>query len=413
MQVVYKDLGATNEVFASIIRPGRVHIVHENGDTFDGSLIQNNSTGEYQPHGYGKYVWKSPTSNKRVSTRYFLCYYEGEYDHGQKHGLGCYSYSNGSVYRGNWLQGQKHGAGTITYSNGDKFAGMFFEDKKHGKGCYTYAVGGGTQLMGEWSHGRVVNAKWVFPSGKAAPTTEAIEKIIGVSPPSTPPANGTVFGVVIAGAPASGKGTQCERIREEFGLVHLSTGDMLRAAVAAQSPIGLQAKSVMERGGLVGDDLVIGAIRERLAQPDVQEHGFLLDGFPRTAAQALALKQLGFPVHAFILLQVPDEFILERVTGRRVDPVTGNSYHVKFNPPHTEDVMQRLVQRKDDTEECVKPRLENFHVNIANIREHFSDCEICVDGTCAPGKVWEQIETQLQDVFEEAHMRVVAKRSNT
>ena len=151
----------------------------------------------------------------------------------------------------------------------------------------------------------------------------------------------------------------------------------------------------------MSDELVIGAIAERLSQPDVQEHGFLLDGFPRTAAQAEALNKLGFPVNAFVLLEVPDELILERVTGRRVDPMTGNSYHIKFKAPESKEVAERLVQRKDDTEECVKPRLLNYHANIANVRKHFAHCEIAVDGTAKPHHVWQAIQSGLERVFEE------------
>lgn len=384
MQVTYRDGDRASG--AVLTRPGLVRIVHENGDVFEGFIVQSNAAGDYVPHGRGKYTW---TTSKRMSVRY-KCYYEGEYDHGERHGLGEYYYPNGSVYRGSWHRGHKHGAGSITYTNADRFSGWFLDDQKHGKGSYVYAQGG-AKLVGEWSHGSVLQAKWVFPTGSAMP-----------SPAPNPAAggdSGKVFGVVIAGAPASGKGTQCERIRDEFGLVHLSTGDMLRAAVAAQTPVGVAAGEVMQRGGLVSDELVIGAIRERLAQPDVREHGFLLDGFPRTPNQALALKQLGVLVSAFIMLNVPDELILERVTGRRVDPVTGNSYHVKFNPAVDAEVADRLIQRKDDTEECVKQRLEAYHGNIASVRTHFESCEVSVDGTGKPAQVWQQIEVSLQQLL--------------
>jgi adenylate kinase len=380
MRVEYKD-GRMEKGLNSITRPGDVHVIHENGDVYDGHVIQSNS-GEYVPHGKGSYKWKAGTS------------YEGSYDHGLKHGLGAYHYRNGTIYRGSWKNGVKSGPGTITYTNGDTFSGVFADDMKNGKGCYTYASTG-AQLLGEWHHGEVVSGKWIFPSGR--PVSSKSLKGSALIPGSMevdPTKKSPPLGIIISGAPASGKGTQCERIREEYGLVHLSTGDMLRAAVAAGTEVGKKAKEIMEAGGLVPDDVVIGAIKERLAQPDVQEHGFLLDGFPRTPAQAEALKSLGLDIHVFLMLDVPDELILERVTGRRIDPETGNSYHVTFKPP-PEEIEHRLIQRKDDTEECVKPRLQNFHQNIANVRGHFEDVLVQVDGTGKPHEVWDTINEKL------------------
>ena len=439
MQVNYRD-GKQESKLDSLTRPGLVHVVHANGDVFDGVVILNNN-GEYVPHGKGKYTWKNGAI------------YEGEYDHGVKSGLGSYRYPNGTVYRGSWKNGHKSGPGTVTYTNGDSFSGMFADDMKNGKGCYTYASTG-AKLNGEWHRGDVIHGKWIFPAGMASSKSfrqksnkEVIEFVSPqhpVSPSSQEnhpdkPLNGSdsihnvldqvdsvqnsignidpisasadapplpddsssnplpPLGVIIAGAPASGKGTQCEKIREEFGLVHLSTGDMLRAAVAAGTDVGKKAKEIMETGGLVPDEIVIGAIKERLAQPDVQEHGFLLDGFPRTSAQAEALLNLGLDIHAFLMLEVPDDLILERVTGRRIDPDTGNSYHLKFKPP-PEDIEQRLIQRKDDTEECVKPRLQVYHENIDSVRRHFEEVLLRIDGTGKPHEVWETITNHLNSV---------------
>ena len=139
--------------------------------------------------------------------------------------------------------------------------------------------------------------------------------------------------IIIAGAPASGKGTQCELIREKFGVVHLSTGDMLREASAAGTEVGKLAQEYMSQGKLVPDEVIIGAVKERLAQPDCQQKGWLLDGFPRTGAQAQALVDAGIHADTFIFLDVPDEDLIERVVGRRADPVTGKIYHMKFSPP--------------------------------------------------------------------------------
>jgi len=180
--------------------------------------------------------------------------------------------------------------------------------------------------------------------------------------------------IIIAGAPASGKGTQCEMLVEKYGVVHLSTGDMLRAAVQEGSELGMKAKALMEAGELVPDDLIVTMITERLKQPDCESKGWLLDGFPRTRAQADALSAAQIVPHVFVVLDVPDEDIVERVTGRRLDPEEGKIYHVKFNPPADEKVAARLIQRADDTEEKCRIRLSTYHANVRDIVS-------CYDGT--------------------------------
>ena len=180
--------------------------------------------------------------------------------------------------------------------------------------------------------------------------------------------------LIIAGAPASGKGTQCEMLIEKYGVVHLSTGEMLRAAVAAETEVGLQAKELMESGQLVPDEVIIKIVTERLAEPDCEAKGWMLDGFPRTRGQADALAAAGITADAFVLLDVPDDDIVARVTGRRLDPETGKIYHVKFNPPEDEEVTARLTQRADDTEEKCRVRLETYNRNI-------SDISVCYDGS--------------------------------
>ncbi|KAF8712631.1 hypothetical protein HU200_028387 [Digitaria exilis] len=160
--------------------------------------------------------------------------------------------------------------------------------------------------------------------------------------------------VMISGAPASGKGTQCELIKTKYGLVHISAGDLLRAEIAAGSDNGKQAKEYMEKGQLVPDEIVVNMVKGRLAQPDSQENGWLLDGYPRSYSQAMALETGGIRPDIFILLDVPDELLVERVVGRRLDPVTGKIYHLKYSPPENEEIASRLTQRFDDTEEKVQ-----------------------------------------------------------
>lgn len=203
--------------------------------------------------------------------------------------------------------------------------------------------------------------------------------------------------VIIAGAPASGKGTQCELIQEKFKLVHLSTGDMLRAAVAAETEVGLKAKEAMESGQLVADDLIIGIVKDRLAEEDCASCGWLLDGFPRTSAQADALNAAGIVPDKVVFLDVPDEALIERVVGRRSDPETGKIYHITFSPPEDPEVAARLTQRADDTVEAVKVRLEQFHKNMGAIKECYSDILVTMNGNQKKEDVWALVDACLSD----------------
>lgn len=170
--------------------------------------------------------------------------------------------------------------------------------------------------------------------------------------------------VVLLGAPGAGKGTQAKFITEHFGIPQISTGDMLRAAVSAGSPLGLQAKAVMESGGLVSDDIIIGVVKERIAQSDCA-NGFLFDGFPRTIPQAEAMQAAGVVIDHVIEIDVADEEIISRLSGRRVHLASGRVYHIQYNPPKVsgkDDVTgEPLVQREDDKEETVRKRLNVYH----------------------------------------------------
>ena len=182
--------------------------------------------------------------------------------------------------------------------------------------------------------------------------------------------------VILLGAPGAGKGTQARFITEKFGIPQISTGDMLRAAVKAGSPLGLQVKSVMESGGLVSDDIIIALIQERLTQADCA-NGFLFDGFPRTIPQAEAMKAAGVPIDYVVEIDVPDAEIVKRMSGRRVHPASGRTYHVVFNPPKVagkDDVSgEDLIQRDDDTEETVKKRLDVYHAQTEPLVKYYGD----------------------------------------
>ncbi|CAE6935100.1 MULTISPECIES: adenylate kinase [Pseudomonas] len=170
--------------------------------------------------------------------------------------------------------------------------------------------------------------------------------------------------VILLGAPGAGKGTQAGFITKKFGIPQISTGDMLRAAVKAGSPLGLKVKGVMDSGGLVSDEIIIDLIRERLTQPDCAG-GFLFDGFPRTIPQAEALKNAGVVIDAVIEIAVDDEEIVGRIAGRRVHPASGRVYHTEHNPPKVagkdDETGEELIQREDDKEETVRHRLSVYH----------------------------------------------------
>lgn len=170
--------------------------------------------------------------------------------------------------------------------------------------------------------------------------------------------------LILLGAPGAGKGTQANFIKEKFNIPQISTGDMLRAAVKAGTPLGIEAKKVMDAGGLVSDDIIIGLVKDRLKQPDCA-NGYLFDGFPRTIPQADAMKEAGVAIDYVLEIDVPDSAIIERMSGRRVHQTSGRTYHVAFNPPKVEgkdDVTgEDLVQRDDDKEETVRKRLAVYH----------------------------------------------------
>jgi len=181
--------------------------------------------------------------------------------------------------------------------------------------------------------------------------------------------------MILLGAPGAGKGTQAAFLCKRFGIPQISTGDMLRAAVKAGTQLGLEAKKVMDAGGLVGDDIIIGLVKERIAQPDCA-NGFLFDGFPRTIPQADAMKQAGVKLDLVLEIDVPDEAIIERMSGRRVHMASGRSYHLKYNPPKVDgkdDVTgEELIQRVDDLEETVRNRLAVYKSQTRPLVDYYS-----------------------------------------
>jgi adenylate kinase len=200
--------------------------------------------------------------------------------------------------------------------------------------------------------------------------------------------------LILLGPPGAGKGTQARYICEKYGIPQISTGDMLRAAVAAGTELGQQAKAVMDAGDLVSDDIIIGLVKERITEPDCTP-GFLFDGFPRTLAQAEALRDAGVAIDAVVEISVPDDDIVMRLSGRRSHPASGRVYHVTFNPPKVEgkdDVTgEPLVHRDDDKEETIRNRLATYHAQTEVLTKFYGDLEaegepdtpklITIDGT--------------------------------
>jgi len=181
--------------------------------------------------------------------------------------------------------------------------------------------------------------------------------------------------LILLGPPGAGKGTQAAFVTKHYGIPQISTGDMLRAAVKAGTPLGLEAKKIMDAGKLVSDDIIIGLVRDRLRQPDCGK-GYLFDGFPRTIPQADALKDAGIGLDYVVEIEVPEADIVERMSGRRVHPASGRSYHVRFNPPKAEGVDdvtgEPLVQRDDDREETVRHRLAVYREQTRPLVDYYA-----------------------------------------
>lgn len=181
--------------------------------------------------------------------------------------------------------------------------------------------------------------------------------------------------LILLGAPGAGKGTQANYVKEKFNIPQISTGDMLRAAVKAGTPLGVSAKKIMDAGGLVSDDIIINLVKERIKEADCA-HGFLFDGFPRTIPQAQAMKDAGIPIDYVVEIEVLDNEIIKRMSGRRVHPASGRTYHIVFNPPKVEgkdDITgEELVQRPDDVEDTVIKRLNVYHDQTKPLVDYYS-----------------------------------------
>lgn len=214
--------------------------------------------------------------------------------------------------------------------------------------------------------------------------------------------------VILLGPPGAGKGTQAQFIMDKFGIPQISTGDMLRAAVKAESPLGLEVKKVMESGGLVSDDIIVALVKERIQQADCA-NGFLFDGFPRTIPQAEALAAEGVEIDFVVQIAVDDSEIISRLSGRRVHEASGRVYHVDFNPPKEVDkddlTGEPLIQRKDDSEETVRSRLKVYHQQTKPLVKFYQELSnqsangvkyVCIEGVGSVESIRDNIFTRLE-----------------
>lgn len=380
--------------------------------------------------------------------------YVGKWLAGKRHGQGSMTYSDGGVYTGWWAYGKRHGQGTFTYPNKDSYVGAFHAGVKHGAGKYTSADTGAI-YEGTWKNGSLVASKLIFtsadntafygkfdkagrPVGKSAfafgngntvggeYVAEPIEETEDGEAPTVVPSEwrGSEYtlaeastdhtlktelttvkptvNMLIMGAPGSGKGTQCEKIVADFGLVHISTGALLRLATEdADNEFGQQAKECMENGELVPDELITNIVVQRTQQEDCKEQGWLLDGFPRTQKQAEDMEKYFLIPNKCVFVDVPEDKLVERICGRRMDPETEKIYHMTYSPPVTEDgspdeeVIARLTQRGDDTEDALKNRLVTFNGNKDNVLRIFNSISKTVDGNKDPAEVYADLKAFL------------------
>ena len=217
--------------------------------------------------------------------------------------------------------------------------------------------------------------------------------------------------LILLGGPGAGKGTQANFIKDRYGIPQISTGDMLRAALKEGTELGLKAKDYMDAGKLVPDDVIIGLVKERIKEPDC-ENGFLFDGFPRTIPQADAMKEAGVPIEAVVDIEVPDEEIIKRMSGRRVHLASGRTYHILFNPPKEEgkddETGEPLIQRDDDKEATVRNRLDVYHAQTEPLVGYYKDWQesgdpaapryIRIEGVGKVDEIRDQIFTALDSL---------------
>eukprot|EP01043_Picozoa_sp_COSAG02_P014011 COSAG02_NODE_570_length_20203_cov_8.049990_1_plen_822_part_00 len=396
-----------------------------NGDKYTGGYVDGLRCGEG--------VYDSAAGDK----------YTGGYAENLRHGAGVMAYADGSTYEGAWCRGYRHGEGIYDYANGDYYEGAWAGGAKHGLGVYFFAESR-SQFHGYWDCGSFLGGTWTHQDGTVY--VGAFEKAVDVSSlPSTfytPSGNSQsmvcagsrwdLLGsptsserpalpvlleslglespkpfaamkklapgmivppprVIVAGAPASGKGEQCEKLLDKYGLKHISTGSVIRDAILAGSDLGKEAQAYMLAGQSVPDELLTPLVKEALDSEDCEEHGWLLDGFPRTQVQAQSLKDAGIAPSVMLVLDVPDKVLINNCVHRRLDPHTGDIYDILTNPPPEGEVADRVVQRRDDNEEVVRARLHSYHETVESVAGVFLDVVRSVDANRSSDAVFAEV----------------------
>eukprot|EP01052_Picozoa_sp_SAG31_P018137 SAG31_NODE_1271_length_9064_cov_10.148912_10_plen_786_part_00 len=356
--------------------------------------------------------------------------YDGEWKMGRRHGQGTYVYANSDYYSGKWAGGVRHGLGLYFFSSSkSQFYGFW---DKNGFVAGTWVFIDGTTFVGKFegkpltlprdagnflfSNGNKQRVKYVVPKGwkpvgftTGAHTGRAnLDEILAELKVSEPEETDALEAyapdmipvppkIILTGAPASGKGKLSEMIVQKYGVRHVNTGELIRNAMQSQSDSGLVAKTHVERGQPVPDDALVQIVVDALMNPVMTKEGWILDGFPRTKEQALALKEGGMVPDVYLVLDLPDDVLIDACLHRRLDPVTGKMFHIVDEPPPSE-IEERLLHREEDTEEVLVSRLRDYHRNVEAIASVFSGHVRSVDGDRPAKEVFDEMCKRIENI---------------
>ena len=378
-----KYLDGAKEVRKDFTRPGRVKVLYDTGDVYEGRVMP--SVGNHRRHdhykgvlsrnGKGLYVWKNRNA-----------LYEGEYKRDIKNGKGRYVAPNGDVFVGDFVDGQKCGKGEYIYATGGRYVGSWLDGKRHGKGVFIFADGEEENV--EFVHGKRVERDGgvaVTASGQVASRQNSTFTKTKHNP----------VGLAMAGGPATGKSTQAQLLAEVLGLVCVNPVALVDVAVTTQrSRLDRQIAACVDEGYAVPDELLVRLVFQRLKRKDVRTQGFVLVDFPKTVAQARLLEDLGVVVDRFIHLSVSNEDMHDRASGRRQDPKTGRVYHLAFKPPPPELLSSVIPLSKDSKGQLMK-RLRHHTDNIEGVMDHYKGKVLDLDASAQENGVLDDIRHSL------------------
>lgn len=357
-----KYLDGAQEERRDFTRPGKVQVLYETGDVYEGCVMTAGGDRGLARNGKGLYKWNGGRAS-----------YEGSYVRNVKNGHGRYVAPNGDIFEGEFENGLKSGPGVYTYVNGDKYVGSWLRGERHGKGSFVFA--NGTSLEVEFSHGtRVVASRSsaTFTKKKHHP-----------------------LGLVLAGGPATGKATQAQLLARILGVICVNPVELVeRAAAGPKSKLERQVASAVDSNARVRDELLVRLVFQRLKQKDVRSQGFVLVDFPKTATQAQLLSNEGVVIDRFIHLSVSRADMEERVNGRRRDPQTGKIYHLAFRPPPPE-LLESVVPLSKDAKEHVSLRAAHHEAHVDAVKDHYNGKVLEVDASAHEKGVLEDIRHSL------------------